>query len=55
MPRPTVSGWAGIAASGLERMSPSETSRRLLLGTSTPIADLPGIGTRIRTSGVARA
>ncbi len=30
-------------------------SRACLLGTSTPIADLPGIGAMIRTSGVASA
>ena len=36
-------------------MSPSITKSRCLFGTSMPIADLPGIGAMIRTSGVASA
>ena len=36
-------------------MSPSITKSRTLFGTSTPMADLPGIGAMIRTSGVASA
>ena len=35
--------------------SPSATSVRCRLGTSTPIAERPGIGARIRTSGEAMA
>ncbi len=37
------------------RMSRSETSWRVRLGTSTPMADLPGMGARMRTSGDAMA
>jgi hypothetical protein len=35
--------------------SPRETVSRSVLGISMPIADLPGIGERIRTSALATA
>ena len=54
-PRATSSGWVARAASGEARMSPSATSWRRRLGTSTPMADLPGMGARMRTSGEAMA
>ena len=54
-PRATSSGWSAAPASGDERMSPSDTSMRWRLGTSTPMADFPGIGARMRTSGDAMA
>ncbi len=55
IPSPTESGWLASSASGLRRMSPRVTRRRCRLGTSTPMALRPGMGARIRTSGVARA
>ena len=54
-PSPTSSGWVACCASGEARMSPSVTSWRCLFGTSTPIALRPGIGARMRTSGLAIA
>ncbi len=54
-PRATSSGWVALPASGEARMSPSATRTRRRLGTSTPMADFPGIGARIRTSGDAMA
>ena len=57
MSRPTAtsSGWVALRASSLARMSPTVTSCLRLLGTSTPMACLPGMGARMRTSGVAIA
>ena len=59
MSRPiaTSSGWlVGVRRASLEsRMSRSATSWRVRLGTSTPMADLPGMGARMRTSGDAMA
>ena len=57
MSRPiaTSSGCDAERASLDSRMSRSETSWRLRLGTSTPMADLPGMGARMRTSGDAMA
>ncbi|GIU90822.1 MAG: hypothetical protein KatS3mg010_1921 [Acidimicrobiia bacterium] len=52
-PMATSSGWVAFFASSLARMSPSVTSGRVLLGTSTPIALRPGIGARMRTSWLA--
>ena len=56
-PMATSSGW--VVAVGLasfdSRMSRSDTSWRVRFGTSTPMADLPGIGARMRTSGDAMA
>ena len=54
-PSATSSGCVAWCASSDVRMSPSETSCRCRFGTSTPIADLPGIGARMRTSGDAIA
>ena len=54
-PIPTSSGWEARRASSLTRMSPSATIWRRALGTSTPMACLPGMGARMRTSGVAMA
>ena len=54
-PSATSRGWTALAASGEARMSPRATSWRRRLGTSTPMADLPGMGARIRTSGEAMA
>ena len=57
MSRPTAtsSGCTAFLASGAARMSPRDTRCRLWLGTSTPMADRPGMGARIRTSGDAMA
>ena len=54
-PSATSSGWEALAASGEARMSPRATSSRRRFGTSTPMADLPGMGARMRTSGEAMA
>jgi hypothetical protein len=57
MSRPiaTSSGWLAARASGLVRMSPTVTNCLRTLGISTPMACLPGMGARMRTSGVAMA
>ena len=54
-PRPTFSGWSSFWASEEESTSPRETNLLCLLGISIPIALLPGIGAKRRTSGVAKA
>ena len=54
-PTPTSSGARALAASAEVRMSPSATTSRSSLGTSTPIAWRPGIGAMIRTSDEASA
>ena len=54
-PRATSRGWVALAASAEVRMSPSRTSWRALFGTSTPMADRPGMGARMRTSADAMA
>ena len=54
-PSATSRGWVARAASADDRMSPSRTSWRALLGTSTPMADRPGMGARMRTSADAMA
>ena len=54
-PRPTVKGARVREASAEDSTSPSVTKRRSRLGTSTPMADRPGIGASRRTSGVASA
>ncbi len=54
-PSPTWRGCVACFASVDTRMSPSVTSWRCLFGTSTPIALRPGIGARMRTSGLAIA
>ena len=57
MSRPiaTSSGWVAACPSLESRMSRRETSWRVRFGTSTPMADLPGMGARMRTSGDAMA
>ena len=55
LPRATVSGWRSSSLPVLPRMSPRVTSSRSRLGTSMPIADLPGMGAMMRTSGEASA
>jgi len=55
LPTPIVIGWVLLAAAGERRMSPSETISRSLFGISTPIALLPGMGERMRTSLLATA
>ena len=55
LPMATSSGWVAVFASGDARMSPRLTSWRVWLGTSTPIAERPGIGARMRTSVAAIA
>ena len=55
LPSATVSGWVACFAALDRRMSPSITKSRWRFGTSMPIADLPGIGAMMRTSGVASA
>ena len=54
-PRPTLNGWLSFCASEDERTSPRETNFLCLFGISIPIALLPGIGAKRRTSGVAKA
>ncbi len=48
-------GWSLARAVWLRSTSPSDTVSRSVLGISMPIADLPGIGERIRTSAEATA
>ena len=55
LPRATCNGWVAAFAAFDRRMSPSITKSRCLLGTSMPIADRPGMGAMMRTSGVASA
>ena len=59
MSRPMATSSGCVVAVGRasfdSRMSRSETSWRVRFGTSTPMADLPGIGARMRTSGDAMA
>ena len=55
LPRPTIIGWCCAAATRDRSTSPSETISLSRLGISIPIADLPGIGDRMRTSALATA
>ena len=55
LPRPTTSGWWSERAVLERRTSPRETISLSMFGISMPIADLPGIGLRIRTSAEATA
>ena len=55
LPSATSSGWVACFAAGERRTSPTITKSRCVFGTSIPIADLPGIGAWIRTSGEASA
>ena len=55
LPSPTTSGWWSERAVLDRSTSPRETISLSALGISMPIADLPGIGLRIRTSAEATA
>jgi hypothetical protein len=55
LPRPTSIGCASEVATRERSTSPRLTISRSALGISIPIADLPGIGDRIRTSALATA
>ena len=55
LPRPTSIGWWSLRATAERRTSPRLTISWSMLGISMPIADLPGIGERIRTSALATA
>ena len=55
LPRPTTSGWWSERAVPDRSTSPSDTISLSRLGISMPMADLPGIGDRIRTSADATA
>ena len=55
LPTATSRGWLATFASGEVMMSPRATSWRVWLGTSTPIAERPGMGARMRTSTAAIA
>ena len=55
LPSPTYRDLVTSFAARDPSTSPSITKSRTLFGTSTPMADLPGMGAMIRTSGVARA
>ncbi len=54
-PNATSNGWVARRASSEPSTSPRVTSSLRRFGTSTPIADRPGIGARILTSGEAIA
>ena len=54
-PNGTSKGCVELAASSEASRSPNATSVRCRLGTSTPMAERPGIGARMRTSGEAMA
>ncbi len=55
LPSPTTIGWWSLRAVVDRSTSPRETISLSTLGISMPIADLPGIGLRIRTSALATA
>ena len=55
LPMATSSGWLAVFASAEVMMSPRLTSWRVWLGTSTPMAERPGMGARMRTSVAAIA
>ena len=50
LPTATSSGCPAARASCDIIKSPSDTNSRCAFGTSIPIADLPGIGAKMRTS-----
>jgi hypothetical protein len=54
-PMGTSSGCSAANASSDASRSPNATSVRWRFGTSTPMAERPGIGARMRTSGDAMA
>ncbi len=55
LPRPHTIGWWSLRAAAERSTSPRETISLSTLGISIPIADLPGIGLRMRTSADATA
>ena len=55
LPTPITSGCSLRRATWLRSTSPSATVSRSVLGISMPIAFLPGIGERMRTSELATA
>ena len=55
LPSATCRGLVESRAAFEARTSPSITKSRTLFGTSAPMADFPGIGAMMRTSGVASA
>jgi len=55
LPTPMVSGCRLRRAAAERSTSPSETVSRSAFGISMPMADLPGMGERIRTSAEATA
>ena len=55
LPSPTIIGWWSLRALPERSTSPRETISLSVFGISMPIADLPGIGDRIRTSADATA
>ena len=55
LPRPTTNGLWSLRAFEERSTSPKETISLSRLGISMPMADLPGMGDRMRTSGDATA
>ncbi|MCY1463429.1 hypothetical protein D9M71_813230 [compost metagenome] len=55
LPTPMTIGWSVRRAFWLRSTSPRDTVSRSVLGISMPMADLPGMGLRIRTSELATA
>ena len=55
LPTPITIGCGFECACGQRSTSPNATVSRSVLGISIPIADLPGMGERIRTSSLATA
>ena len=55
LPSATSIGWWSLTATLLRRMSPMLTTSRSVLGISMPIADLPGMTSMMRTSGLFTA
>src|SRR5690606_10681409 len=55
LPSPTSIGWSSLVAAVERITSPRLTMSLSVLGISTPIADLPGIGDWIRTSALFTA
>ena len=55
LPRPATIGWWSLRAVADRITSPRLTISLSVFGISMPIADLPGIGDRIRTSADATA
>ncbi len=55
LPSPTTRGWWSLRAALERSTSPRETISLSVFGISMPMADLPGIGLRMRTSALATA